>query len=196
MDTEKNYTKEMEKLHQKQFESLPEEKQYKGGRTVDELLQDMAEGKTLDDAETEYVKIFANLKDFEKAQQKAELKNDFSEDFVKDLESKGISRDELEGMQIKIESNGNVTVSGIEDKEVREQVQKLVEEKYSDRMYQYYTGIADSVGNLSSNTYQYATDVQEVRRYLKGVTGEDISLENHYLTPDGKLAGCRKKLLI
>lgn len=57
MDTEKNYTKEMEKLHQKQFESLPEEKQYKGGRTVDELLQDMAEGKTLDDAETEYVKI-------------------------------------------------------------------------------------------------------------------------------------------
>ena len=168
----------MEKLHQKQFESLPEEKQYKGGRTVDELLQDMAEGKTLDDAETEYVKIFANLKDFKKAQQKAELKNDFSEDFVKDLESKGISRDELEGMQIKIESSVNVTVSGIEDKEVWEQVQKLVEEKYSDRMYQYYTGIADSVGNLSSNTYQYATDVQEVRRYLKGVTGEDISLES------------------
>ena len=74
----------MEKLHQKQFESLPEEKQYKGGRTVDELLQDMAEGKTLDDAETEYVKNFANMKDFEKAQQKAELKYDFSEDFVKD----------------------------------------------------------------------------------------------------------------
>ena len=40
-------------------------------------------------------------------------------------------RDRLEGMQIKIESNGNVTVSGIEDKEVREQVQKLVEEKLS-----------------------------------------------------------------
>ena len=29
-------------------------------------------------------------------------------------------------------------------------------------------------------SYQYATDVQEVRRYLKGVTGEDISLENLY----------------
>ena len=54
MDTEKNYTKEMDKLHQKQFESLPEEKKYKGGRTVDELLQNMAEGKTLDDAEMEY----------------------------------------------------------------------------------------------------------------------------------------------
>ncbi len=58
-------------------------------RRSDELLQNMAEGKTLDDAEMEYVKIFANLKDFEKAQQKVELKHDFSEDFVKDLESKG-----------------------------------------------------------------------------------------------------------
>ena len=54
-----------------------EVKKYKGGRTVDELLQDMAEGKDLSDAELEYVKIFANLKDMEKAQQKAELKTAF-----------------------------------------------------------------------------------------------------------------------
>ena len=67
--TEQNYLKELELLHQKQFDSLPEEKKYKGGRTVDELLQDMAEGKDLSDAELEYVKIFANLKDMEKAQQ-------------------------------------------------------------------------------------------------------------------------------
>ena len=40
---------------------------------IRDRLQDMAEGKTLDDAETEYVKIFANLKDFEKAQQKLSL---------------------------------------------------------------------------------------------------------------------------
>lgn len=38
---------------------------------MDELLQDMAEGKVLNDAELEYVKIFANLKDMEKAQNKA-----------------------------------------------------------------------------------------------------------------------------
>ena len=192
-ETEKNYIKEMEQLHQKQFDSLPEEKKYKGGRTVDELLQDMAEGKDLSDAELEYVKIFANLKDFEKAQQKAELKGSFSEDFVKELEGMGISRDDIEGMRVRIGSNGDVTVDGIEDEAVREQVQKLIERKYSDQMYQYYIGIADSVGNLPSNTYQYATDVQEVQRYLKGVTGEDISLENLYLTPDGKIGGLPDK---
>ncbi len=54
-------------------------------------------------------------------------------------------------------------------------------------------GIADSVGNLPDGIYQYATDVQEVRRYLKRVTGEDISLENLYLTPDGKIGGLPDK---
>ena len=188
-ETEQNYRKEMEQLHRKQFESLPEEKKYKGERTVDELLQDMAEGKDLSDAEREYVKIFANLKDMEKVRQKAELKNGFSDDFAKELESMGISRNDIEGMCVKIGSNGDVTVDGIEDRAVREQVRKLTEEKYSDRMYRYYIGIADSVGNLPANVYQYAADVQEVRRYLKGVTGEDISLENLYLTPDGKIGG-------
>ncbi|NBK00515.1 hypothetical protein D5282_25570, partial [bacterium 1xD8-48] len=192
-ETEQNYLKELEQLHQKQFDSLPEEKKYKGGRTVDELLQDMAEGKDLSDAELEYVKIFANLKDMEKAQNKAELKNSFSDDFVKDLEGMGISRDDIEGMRVRIGSSGDVSVDGIEDRAVREQVQKMIDERYGDRMYQYYIGIADSVGDLSGGTYRYATDIQEVRRYLKGVTGEDISLENLYLTPDGKIGGLPDK---
>ena len=160
---------------------------------MDELLQDMADGKDLNDAELEYVKIFANLKDMEKAQNKAELKNSFSDDFVKDLEGIGISREDMEGMRVRIGSSGDVVVDGIEDRTVREHVQKLIDEKYGDRMYQYYIGIADSVGNLPSNTYRYATDIQEVRRYLKGVTGEDVSLENLYLMPDGKIGGLPNK---
>lgn len=192
-ESEQNYRKELEQLHQKQYESLPKEKQYRGERTVEELLQDLAEGKDLSEAEWEYVKIFANLIDAEKAQQKAELKNDFSDEFNMDLDGMGIFREDIEGMQVRIGSDGTVTVDGIEDEAVREQVQKLIEEEYSERMYRYYIGIADSVGNLPSNAYQYTTDVQEVRRYLKGVTGEDISLETLYLTPDGKIGGLPKK---
>lgn len=192
-ETEKNYIKEMEQLHRKQYDSLPEEKRYKGGRTVDDLLQAMAKGEDLSEAELEYVKIFANLKDMEKAQQKAELKNGFSDEFVKEMESVGISSDALEGMRVRIGSSGDVSVDGIEDETVREQVQKLVDEKYSDRMYRYYTGIADSVGDLPSNVYRYVADVQEVRRYLKRITGENISLESLYLTPDGKIGGLPDK---
>ncbi len=192
-ETEKNYIREMEKLHQEQWESLPKEKQYRGSQSVDDLLSDMAKGKDLTDAELEYVKIFANLKDIEKAQQKAELKNSFSEEFAKELEGMGISRDDIEGMRIRIDGNGEVAVDGIKEEAVREQVQTLVEEKYSDRMYRYYIGIADSVGKLSSNMYQYAMNVQEAKRYLKGVMGEDVPLTKLYFTPDGKIGGLPEK---
>ncbi len=192
-ETEQNYIKELKQLHQKQFEALPPEKQYRGNRTAEELLQDMAEGKALSEAELEYVKIFANLADFEKARQKAELKKDFSKEFLKEMEGLGISEKEVEGMSVKIGSDGTVTVEGIEDEAVRGQVEKLIEKKYGNRMYRYYTGIADSVTDLSSNSYQYATDVQEVRRYLKGITGMDISLESLYFLPNGKIGGLPDK---
>ena len=193
-EAEENYMKEVEQLHRKQYESLPEEKQYKGSRTVDELLQDMADGRTLSEMELEYVKIFANLQDFEKAQQKAGLKDDFSQEFTKDLEDRGISAKDIERMRVKIASDGTVTVEGIEDEVVRKQVESLIDEKYKDQLYRYYIGIADSVGNLSGNVYEYATEVQEVKRYLKAVTGEDIALEDLYLTPDGKIGGLPDKI--
>ena len=194
-EAETNYTKEVEQLHQKQYESLPAEKRYKGNSSVEELLQDMANGRELNESELTYVKIFSNLKDYEKAQQKAELKNDFSTEFASELENAGISQEDVEGMQVKIASNGTVTVEGIENEAVKKQVENLVEEKYGDRLYQYYIGISDSVGNLSNHTYEYATDVQEVKRQLKAMTGEDISLEDLYIIPmsGGKIGGLPDK---
>lgn len=192
-EAEANYTKEVEQLHREQYESLPEEKQYKGDRSVEELLQDMTEGKNLSEAELEYVKIFANLKDFEKAQQKAELKGEFSEGFIKEAEDMGISQEDIEGMHVKIESDGTVVVEGIEDEAIREQVEKVIQDKYSDQMYRYYVGIADSIENLPANVYEYATQVQEVKRYLKNVTGQDITLEVLYFASHGKIGGLPDK---
>lgn len=192
MEQESAYTKEVEQLHQRQQESLPAEKQYKGSASVEELLQDMADGKELSEAESEYIKIFAKLKDYEKAKQKAELK-EFSEKFSKELENYGINQEELEGLQIKIESNGKITVSGIEDKNVQKQVEELAG-KHKDELYQFYVGIADSIGNLASNVYEYAAQVQEVNRYLSAAAGESIEVENLYLRADGRVGGLPKKV--
>lgn len=188
-EAEANYTREVEQLHRKQYENLPEEKQYKGDCSVGELLQDMAEGKSLSEAELEYVKIFASLKNFENAQQKAQLKGEFSEEFIREIENMDISQEDIEGMCVKIESDGTIDVEGIEDEAIREQVERLVEKKYSDQMYRYYIGIADSVGDLPANVYEYATQVQEVQRWLKQAAGEDIALENLYFAPKGKIGG-------
>lgn len=120
-------------------------------------------------------------------------RNIISEEFVKELEGMGISREDIEGIRVRIGSNGTVTVDGIEDETVREQVQNLVEKSTVNKMYQYYIGIADSVGNLPYNAYRYATDIQEVRRYLKGVTGADLSLADLYMMPNGKIGGLPPK---
>lgn len=50
-ETEQHYIRKLEQFHQKQFDSLSEEKKYMGVRTMDELLQDLAEGKELSEAE-------------------------------------------------------------------------------------------------------------------------------------------------
>ena len=76
---------------------------------------------------------------------------------------------------------------------VQQQVESLIDEKYKDQLYRYYIGIADSVSSLPDSVYQYATDVQEVKRYLKAVTGEDIALEDLYLTANGKIGGLPEK---
>ena len=55
-------------------------------------------------------------------------------------------------------------MSGIEDKEVQEQVQETGKEKYSDRMYQYYTGIADS-GKSDVNTCDIPRMCRKSERY-------------------------------
>ncbi len=122
-----------------------------------------------------------------------EVLRETEQNYRKDLEDRGVSREDIEGMRVRIRSNGDVAVDGIEDENIREQVQKLVREKYSDKMYRYYIGTADSVGNLPENAYQYAADVQEVKRYLKGVTGQDVSLKNLYMLPDGNIGGLPDK---
>ncbi len=193
-EAEKEYTKEVEALHQKQYENLPEEKRYQGSRTADELLEDMANGKTLSEAELEYVKIFANLQDYEKARQNAELQNDFSQEFVKELEKQGISKEVLDGMKVEISSDGTVTVRGIGNEALQKKVEDIIKEKYGDCLYRYYIGTADSIMGLSPEAYEYATEVQEVMRYLKAAAGHDIKLEDLYLTSDGKIGGLPERV--
>lgn len=52
----------------------------------------MAAGESLTDAEIEYVKIYANLKDIEKAQQQYELKEKTTKALTEDFNRLGIPR--------------------------------------------------------------------------------------------------------
>ncbi len=193
-EAEQNYGKEVEQLHKQQFEKLPKEKQYTGTQSVDELLRQMAAGASLTDAELEYVRIYANLKDIEKAKQQCNFKEETAKMLAEDLACLGVSPQELERLQIQIKSDGTVITNGIADKNVQKQAEKLITDKYGEQLYRSYIGIANSVGNLPPNTYQYAVSVQETERFLKKAAGGSVSLEDLYFNPDGTIGGLPDKV--
>ena len=71
---EKTYQSEIDKLHQMQFEALPEDEKYSGTDSVEELLNKMKKGEQLSVSEMAYVKIFANLSDYERAEKSNYIK--------------------------------------------------------------------------------------------------------------------------
>lgn len=105
----------------------------------------------------------------------------------------GIPLDILEGMKMSIESDGTVTVKGNMEEQVRDSIERIVADKFSNRLYSYYINIADSVSELPMNMYQYVMDVREVERYLKQVLKEDVAIAKLDFTTDGKIAGLSRK---
>ncbi len=202
-EMEEQYTKELEALHKKQYDSLPEELKYKGGKSVSELVQEMADGEKLTDAEAAYVKIYANLRDYERARQKNSLQKEVSAEFLSDLnrtfsdvdpdpskpEKTQITPEDLEGMNVQISPDGKVTVSGIDDETIRSLAEKLITDRYADRLYNHYTQIAESLTDLPADIYQFAVDIQEAEHFLSKAAGQDVSLEQLYYTADGKIGG-------
>ena len=66
----KTYQKQkLTKLHQIQFEALPEDEKYSGTDSVEELFNKMKKGEQLRVSEMAYVKIFANLSDYEESRE-------------------------------------------------------------------------------------------------------------------------------
>ena len=82
-----------------------EVKKYKGGRTVDELLQDMGEG--LKRCGIRVCEDFCQPERHGKGTAESGAENSFSDGFVKELEGMGISREDLEGMRVRIGRSGN-----------------------------------------------------------------------------------------
>ena len=60
-----------------QFEALPEDEKYSGTDSVEELLNKMKKGEQLSVSEMAYVKIFANLSDYERAEKSNYIKKRF-----------------------------------------------------------------------------------------------------------------------
>ncbi len=90
-----DYDSEIERLHRKQYDSLTEDERYTGKESVEELLEKKASGEILDKREEAYLKIFANLHDYERAAANGRLKNTLFPKMQEALEKAGIDVQEI-----------------------------------------------------------------------------------------------------
>ena len=188
-----DYAREVNRLHDEQYRALPEEDRYQGGESVEELLKRMASGERLGKEELEYLKIYANLHDYERAEAAGRLQNKLYPEIVDRLKTAGI---ELEGKawELEIDAYGKVTISGALTEEEREQAEKILEEDFADWLWDTYMQASD----MDSDEYGQISAYREISSFLQKATGGQYKWEDIYKDTDTdgsvKIAGLPGKL--
>ena len=188
-ESESSYAEEVNRLHDEQFRALPEEDRYQGDESLEELLKRMASGERLSKQELEYLKIYANLHDYERAEAAARLQNKLYPQIVDRLKEAGI---DLEGKawEFEIDALGKVTISGDLTEEEREQAQKVLEEEFADQLWDTYM----QASGMDSERYRQISAYREISSFLQKATGGQYKLEDISIDKNGKISGLPDKL--
>lgn len=173
------YAKEVDRLHDEQYHALPEEDRYQGDESVEELLKRMASGERLSKQELEYLKIYANLHDYERAEAGDRLQNKLYPEIVDRLKQAGI---ELEGKvwELEINAYGKVTISGELTEEEKEQAEKILEEEFEDRLWDTYM----QASGMDSKRYNQISAYREISSFLQKATNGQYKWEDIYKDTD------------
>ena len=187
------YAKEVDRLHDEQYHALPEEDRYQGDESVEELLKRMASGERLSKQELEYLKIYANLHDYERAEAGDRLQNKLYPKIVDRLKQAGI---DLEGKvwELEINAYGKVTISGELTEEEKEQAEKILEEEFEDQLWDTYM----QASGMDSKRYNQISAYREISSFLQKATNGQYKWEDIYKDTDKsgnvKIAGLPSKL--
>lgn len=174
-------TAETERLHQAQYNALPEELKYRGDSSVEELLEKELRGEPVTEAERAYIAIYGNQNDIyhvECQKRKQELEQDFSAY----LESVGLSGKEF---SIHLETGGKVVVSGLDEAQ-KEQVEDYIEVHW-EKFKNIYLTTSNECAEMTDQEYRIAGYVEECNRFLSNVLGGKVSVDD--LSMERKVTG-------
>lgn len=186
---EKTYQSEIDKLHQMQFEALPEDEKYSGTDSVEELLNKMKKGEQLSVSEMAYVKIFANLSDYERAEKSNYIKNDFYAEIERIANEKGIELPDT-SWKIEIDVSGTITINGDITEENKEQIKNMISENFADDMWEKYIQTAD----ISNTQYRLVNAYYEVEQFIQKATNGQYSFDDINVDDNGKITGLPEKM--
>lgn len=160
------------RLHQKQYEELPEELKYKGAMSASELLEEEKNGKILSEAEGAYIAIYGNQNEIYQ-EEVLKRKQGLEQEFADFLESMGLSDKSFE---IYLPPFGNAQISGLYGDE-----KKAVEDYVTAHRDSFQNVYLENSGETEAMTdYQYriAGYVAECNRFLGKASDGKISVED------------------
>ena len=166
---------EIERLHQAQYDALPEELKYKGFFSMEELLKKELLGEQITEAERAYVAIFGNQNDIYQVECQ-KRKQGLEQELSAYLESVGLAGKEF---SIHLETGGNVVVSGLDETQM-EQVDRYIEEHW-EQFKNVYLTTSKQCAEMTDQEYRIAGYVEECNRLLLNASDGKVSVEKLFL---------------
>lgn len=172
---------ETEKLHQAQYDALPEELQYKGSMSVEELLEKEMQGEPVTEAERAYIAIYGNQNDIYQVECQ-KMKQKLEQEFSAYLESIGLSDKEF---SIHLETEGKAEVSGLDETQ-KEQVESYIE-SHLEQFKNVYLTASKECAEMTDQEYRIAGYVEECNRFLSNASDGKVSVND--LSIERKVTG-------
>lgn len=188
-DGRQDYSSEIEKLHREQYDSLPEDERYTGTESVEGLLEKKASGEILDEREENYLKIFANLHNYERAAANGRLRNTLLPKIQDALEKAGI---DVQGKEYAIEMDiyGKITITGELSEEEKRKAADVLEEQFSDELWDCYMQASD----YTTVEFNRIDAYREISGFLGKATGGQYSYDDISVDVNGNISGLPEKM--
>lgn len=188
-DGGQEYSSEIEKLHREQYDFLPEDERYTGTESVEGLLEKKASGEILDGREENYLKIFANLHDYERATANGRLRSILFPKIQEALEKAGIDVQDKEYL-IEMDIYGKITVTGELSEEEKRKAADVLEEQFSDELWDCHMQASDYITEEFNRINAY----KEISDFLGKATGGQYSWDDISMDENGNISGLPKKM--
>ncbi len=188
-DGGQEYSSEIEKLHREQYDFLPEDERYTGTESVEGLLEKKASGEILDGREENYLKIFANLHDYERATANGRLRSILFPKIQEALEKAGIDVQDKEYL-IEMDIYGKITVTGELSEEEKRKAADVLEEQFSDELWDCHMQASDYITEEFNRINAY----KEISDFLGKATGGQYSWDDISMDGNGNISGLPKKM--
>ena len=183
------YKEQLDRLHKIQFEALPESQKYSGTATVQELLCRMKNGEQLDQKEMAYVKIFANLADYEKAGASNYIHSEFYQRIRETAEKNGMEAPA--GLwEIEMDVEGNISVKGDMEEEDRIKLEKMLSENFAEDLWNKHIQATD----ISKEQYRLLNGYHELNKFLQNAANGEYSYKDITVDKNGKIGGLPDKM--